>query len=82
MIDRVRAALDDWSARAAGRDVVAVMHVGSIRAALAIALEMAPAKALAFHVETVSVTRIDRYPDGAWGVAFVNAMPGRPADRP
>lgn len=81
VIGRVRTALDDWSARAAGRDVVAVMHGGSIRAALAIALDIAPAKALAFHTETVSVTRIDHYPDGAWGVAFVNATPGRPAPR-
>lgn len=81
VIDRVRETLADWSARAAARDVVAVMHGGSIRAALAVALDIAPAKALAFHVETVSVTRIDRYPDGAWGVAFVNAMPGRPVDR-
>ena len=53
VIARVRDALEDWSARAAGRDVVAVMHGGSIRAALAVALEIAPAKALAFHTETV-----------------------------
>ena len=79
VIARVRDALEDWSARAAGRDVVAVMHGGSIRAALAVALEIAPAKALAFHTETVSVTRIDRYPDAAWGVGFVNATPGRRA---
>ena len=78
VIVRVRAALEDWSERATGRDVVAVMHGGSIRAALAVALDIAPAKALAFHTETVSVTRIDRYPDGAWGVGFVNATPGRP----
>lgn len=79
VVARVRAALDDWSGRAAGRDVVAVMHGGSIRAALAVALDIAPARALGFHTETVSVTRIDRYPDGAWGVAFVNATPGRPS---
>lgn len=79
VIARVRAALADWSDRAAGRDVVAVMHGGSIRAALAVALDIAPMRALAFHTETVSVTRIDRYPDGAWGVGFVNATPGRPS---
>jgi len=79
VVARVRAALEDWSARAQGRDVVAVMHGGSIRAALAVALEITPERALAFHTETVSVTRIDRYSDGAWGVAFVNATPGRPA---
>lgn len=79
VIDRVRAALDDWSARAEGRDIVAVMHGGSIRAALAVALDVSPSRALAFHTETVSVTRIDRYADGAWGVGFVNATPGRPS---
>lgn len=78
VVGRVRAALEDWSERAQGRDVVAVMHGGSIRAALAVALEITPSRALAFHTETVSVTRIDRYADGAWGVAFVNATPGRP----
>ena len=79
VVDRVRLALDDWSERAAGRDVVAVMHGGPIRAALAIALDLSPLRALSFHTETVSVTRIDRYPDGAWGVGFVNATPGRPS---
>ena len=78
VVARVRAALDDWSVRAEGRDVVAVMHGGSIRAALSIALDLSPARALSFHTETVSVTRIDRYADGAWGVGFVNATPGRP----
>lgn len=78
VVARVRAALDDWSVRAEGRDVVAVMHGGSIRAALSIALDLSPARALSFHTETVSVTRIDRYRDGAWGVGFVNATPGRP----
>jgi alpha-ribazole phosphatase len=78
VVGRVRAALEDWSERLSGREVVAVMHGGSIRAALAVALDLDPARALAFHAETVSVTRIDRYADGGWGVGFVNATPGRP----
>mgnify|MGYP000096338218 CR=1 FL=1 len=45
--DRVSAALDEWSAKLPGRDVVAVMHGGSIRAALAHALALAPERALA-----------------------------------
>lgn len=77
VIERVAPALGEWSDTAGARDVVAVMHGGSIRAALATALDLAPARALAFHTETVSVTRIDRYPDGAWGVVFVNATPWR-----
>ncbi|NQW10046.1 MAG: histidine phosphatase family protein [Alphaproteobacteria bacterium] len=78
VIDRVGSVLSEWSETADGRDVVAVMHGGSIRAALAIALDLDPARALAFHTETVSVTRIDRYSDGAWGVVFVNVTPWRP----
>lgn len=77
VMGRVRSALDDWSAKAAGGDIVAVMHGGSIRAALAHALALPPERALAFHAETVSVTRIDLYPDGQSAVVFVNATPWR-----
>jgi len=77
VVDRVRAALLDWSAQAPDRDIVAVMHGGSIRAALAHALALPPERALSFHAETVSVTRIDLYPDGQAAVVFVNATPWR-----
>jgi broad specificity phosphatase PhoE len=77
VIERVRDALDHWNGKAPGRDIVAVMHGGSIRAALAHALTLPAATALAFHTETVSVTRIDLYPDGQAGIGFVNATPWR-----
>lgn len=75
--DRVAEALADWNAKARGRDIIAVMHGGSIRAALSIALDLAPERALSFHTETVSVTGLDAYPGGSWGVRFVNSCPGR-----
>jgi alpha-ribazole phosphatase len=78
VVDRVGAAVDEWSAKAPNRDIVAVVHGGPIRAALAHALSLPPATALSFHAETVSVTRIDIYPDGQAGVVFVNATPWRP----
>lgn len=77
VVDRVGEALTEWTAKAAERDVVAVVHGGPIRAALAHALDLPPSRALSFHAETVSVTRIDLYPDGQAGVVFVNATPWR-----
>jgi alpha-ribazole phosphatase len=52
-------------------DVVLVVHSGTIRAALAIALELKPAQALRFALEPLSLTRIDRVA-GGWRVVGVN----------
>lgn len=76
VVARVAPALDRLSAGLAGRDVVAVCHAGAIRAALAAALGVPPERALAFAVDTVSLTRLDRIevPGGpaAWRVVSVN----------
>jgi alpha-ribazole phosphatase len=48
-----------------------VVHSGTIRAALSIALDLAPQAALRFVVDPLSLTRIDRLPDG-WRVVSVN----------
>ncbi|MDF1792951.1 MAG: histidine phosphatase family protein [Thalassobaculaceae bacterium] len=77
VVERVTDALQEWSGKAPGRDIVAVVHGGPIRAALAHALALAPERALSFHAETVSVTRVDLYPDGQSAVVFVNATPWR-----
>ncbi len=75
---RVRPALADWSAAYPGHDIVAVVHGGTVRAALTAALEIAPGQALAFVVDTWSLTRLDRIPgagaDGtpAWRIVTVN----------
>jgi alpha-ribazole phosphatase len=52
-------------------DVVLVVHSGTVRAALAIALELAPEAALRFVIDPLSLTRIDRL-QGGWRVAGVN----------
>ncbi|HEY0327997.1 MAG TPA: histidine phosphatase family protein [Rhodopseudomonas sp.] len=52
-------------------DVVLVVHSGTVRAALAIALEMAPEPALRFVIDPLSLTRIDRLDEG-WRVLYVN----------
>jgi alpha-ribazole phosphatase len=50
---------------------ILVVHSGTIRAMLCIALELAPQAALRFAVDPLSMTRIDRL-DGAWRVMSVN----------
>jgi alpha-ribazole phosphatase len=52
-------------------DVILVVHSGTVRAVLAIALELEPEQALRFTIEPLSLTRIDRVADG-WRVVGVN----------
>ena len=52
-------------------DVALVVHSGTIRAVLAIALELTPDSALRFVIDPLSLTRIDRLQDG-WRVVAVN----------
>ena len=66
-IDRARAGL----ALLPAGDAVLVVHSGTIRAALAIALDLAPDSALRFVIDPLSLTRIDRLTDG-WRVVAVN----------
>ena len=66
-IVRARAGL----ARLPADDVVLVVHSGTIRAVLAIALELAPDSALRFVIDPLSLTRIDRLESG-WRVGAVN----------
>ncbi|MBB4285536.1 histidine phosphatase family protein [Roseospira goensis] len=74
---RVGAALERLSAAHAGRDIVAVVHAGTVRAALAVALDLDPAHALRFAVEPLSLTRLDRLdgsPCAGWRVGCVNTL--------
>lgn len=90
MVERVSAAIQRLTAEHRGQDIVAVTHGGTIRAALALALKLEPARALAFSVDNCSLTRIDHIatddksggdesggdgPGGAWRVAAVNLGP-------
>ena len=84
---RVRDSLAELSVQFAGRDIVCVAHGGTIRAALAIALDIAPAHALGFATDNLSTTLIDRlHPepgfDGGWRVRGTNipaVLPARPS---
>jgi len=66
-IARVRGAIDALSAG----DVIIVAHGGTIRAALAIALDIAAEAALGFVIDPWSLTRLDRL-DGGWRIVAVN----------
>jgi alpha-ribazole phosphatase len=68
---RVGRAIEELSLLHQGMDLVVVAHAGTIRAALALALELAPARALRFVIDHLSLTRIVRL-DGAWRVDQVN----------
>ena len=74
LLVRVRPAVADLCEAYSGRDIVVFAHGGTIRAALAAALDLSPEKALAFSVATCSITRIDRIGD-AWRIGCVNLSP-------
>jgi alpha-ribazole phosphatase len=52
-------------------EAILVVHSGTIRAVLAIALDLAPEQALRFVIDPLSLTRIDRLENG-WRVVAVN----------
>jgi alpha-ribazole phosphatase len=52
-------------------DVVLVVHSGTIRAALAVALNIAPENALRFVIDPLSLTRIDKLGND-WRIVAVN----------
>ena len=81
VIARVAATIARLSAAHRG-DIVAVAHGGAIRAAIALALALEPARAMAVRVDNLSLTRLDlvaggtlRGRGGAWRVVGVNRPP-------
>ncbi|MBI2235942.1 MAG: histidine phosphatase family protein [Magnetospirillum sp.] len=74
MIGRVRGAMARLTPALGGRDVLAIVHAGTVRAALALALGLEPAQALRFAVQPLSLTRLDATPEG-WRVECVNLTP-------
>lgn len=89
LIARVAPAVERLSEDHPDRDIVAVGHGGTIRAALALALGLDAEAALAFTIDNLSVTRLDgihergEAPDGhqdrrSWRVVTVNRAPSDP----
>lgn len=75
VIARVGAAMERLARAHAGGDVVMVGHGGAIRAAVAHALGIAADNALHLSVQNLSLTRLERLPEG-WRVGCVNELPG------
>jgi len=75
VIDRVGAALERLAAAHPDNDVIIVSHGGSIRAAVAHCLRIGADNALHLTVQNLSLTRLERTPDG-WRVICVNELPG------
>jgi alpha-ribazole phosphatase len=79
-IRRVAAAIGRLTAAFDGRDIVSVSHGGTIRAAVALALGLAPEAAMAIVIDNLSLTRLSLVHDrllspgrAAWLVQAVNA---------
>ncbi len=75
---RVEPAIARLNRAHTGRDIVAVAHGGTIRAALRLALGVEAQTALAFAIRNCALTRIDHVAlahEAGWRVAFVNSYP-------
>ena len=75
VITRVGSAMERLAETRAGRDVVIVSHGGAIRGAIAHAVAIGPDNALHMSIQNLSLTRLQRTPDG-WRVQCVNELPG------
>ncbi len=81
LIIRAGAVIERLTARHKGRDIVAVAHGGTIRAALAVALELEPEQGMAITFDTLSVSVLEhveggllRGAGGQWRVVGVNRL--------
>ena len=75
---RVKGAIERINVEAAGKDVIAVGHGGTIKSALGLALGGEPAKGLAFDIDNCSVTRLDHFASAghvSWRLPMVNQQP-------
>lgn len=86
LVRRVAEAVEALTRRHAGRDIVCVSHGGTIRAALAHALDIRPEQALGFVIDSCSLTRLDHFAGerdgrgesrGSWRITTVNDGGGR-----
>ncbi|HEY1411455.1 MAG TPA: histidine phosphatase family protein [Rhodopila sp.] len=75
VITRVGAAMERLAETRAGKDVVIVSHGGAIRGAIAHALRIEADNALHMSIQNLSLSRLQRTPDG-WRVVCVNELPG------
>jgi alpha-ribazole phosphatase len=78
LYNRVCRAIDQINVAHAGKDVIAVAHGGTIKAAIGLALGGEPEKGLAFDIDNCSVTRLDHFASplrSIWRLPMVNQQP-------
>lgn len=78
LVARVAPAIERLSREYAGRDIIAVAHGGTIKAAISHALKLEPDAALAFACDNCSVTRLERLSvtdASLWRVLAINHRP-------
>lgn len=74
---RTRGAIDRINVEEAGKDIIAVAHGGTIKAAIGLALGLVE-KGLAFTIDNCSVTRLDHLAGrghNGWRLPMVNQQP-------
>ena len=81
LIARTGAVIERLTAEYAGRDIITVTHGGTIRAALAVALDLEPEQGMAIRLDTLSVSVLEHVEDGllrgaggVWRVVGVNRL--------
>lgn len=78
LLARVAPAIERLSQEYNGRDIVAVTHGGTIKAAIGHALRLSSDAALAFAIDNCSITRLDQFGVGkesVWRVVSINHRP-------
>ena len=78
LYNRVCGAIDRINVEHAGKDIIAVAHGGTIRAAIGLALGGQPDKGLTFDIDNCSVTRLDHFASAGhsnWRLPMVNQQP-------
>ena len=78
LVARTVPAITRINAGHSGRDIIAVTHGGTIRAAISFALGIDPERALAFSIDNCSVTRLDHIDHEGqhqWRLGFINWLP-------
>mgnify|MGYP000054436561 CR=1 FL=1 len=83
LISRASRSIEKINQEYSGRDIIAVTHGGTIRAAVAMALGLSSEKALGLNIANLSLTKLDYYtsrdeeemPHSSWGVGCINAEP-------
>jgi alpha-ribazole phosphatase len=78
LYNRVCGAIERITSEQAGKDIIAVAHGGTIKAAVGLALGGQPEKGLAFDVDNCSVTRLDHIASAghvSWRLPMVNQQP-------